>query len=138
MDLLLSHRAGDKGSILNALDLPLPGAPHFPLKIASDVQAFNSTLDMPSCGRDVLYPVPSMKWALAATTGAHHAWHIDCNGFGTVIDVQAGYKWWVVAEEKTVGDFASISLFLDNFSVDKVNEHKWLIEAILLAPGSRL
>lgn len=139
-DLLSSHVAQPPGTgtILNALDLPRPEANHFPTTFASDVEAFTSTIDMPTCGREIPYPSHSMKWGLAATTGAHHGWHIDCDGFGTVIEVKTGWKWWVVAQPRKPSDFASVSLFLEGFDIDKVNDNKWDLDAILLPPGSTL
>jgi hypothetical protein len=137
-DLLDNEDAGENGCILNGLDFPMPGANNFPTSFASDVVAFNRTIDMPMCNRDVIYPSPSMKWALAANSNAYHAWHIDCDGFGTVIKVAAGMKWWLVAKPKLGSSFSGISLFMKNYDLSAINNDKWDIEAILLTPGSTL
>ena len=81
----------------------------------------------------------SMQWGLAAMSGAHHLWHIDCDGFCTYIDTQAGLKWWVVACPKnTFADFSHVALFMEEFHIDAINLEKWDLEAVLLRPGSRL
>lgn len=116
----------------------MPRADHFSSKFASDVEAFYGTLDMPTCHRDTLYPSQSMRWGLAATSHAHHLWHIDCNGFATVIKVKTGLKWWVVGRPKSSSTFSSISCYLDNYELDSINDSKWDLEAILLLPGSTL
>ena len=76
----------EKSKILNALDFPMLSAPHPPTSIASDLAAFNATVDLPMCGHNILFPVASTRWGLAATAGAHHLWHIDCNSLCTYID----------------------------------------------------
>ena len=94
-DLLECQTKGFK--IINALDFPMPSAPHPPTSIASDLAAFVATVDLPLCGRSIPFPVMDCRWGLAATNGAFHKWHIDCDGFGTYINTQAGQKWWVLA-----------------------------------------
>lgn len=128
----------DELKIVNALDFPLASASHPPTAITSDLAAFIGTLDMPFCGRDVPFPVMSCRWGLAATSGAFHLWHVDCNGFGTYIDTQVGYKWWVIARPKQPSDFSGTSLFTQEFELNEANEELWDLEAVLLVPGSRL
>jgi hypothetical protein len=135
-DMLTCHR--EKTKILNALDFPMLSAPHPPTSIASDLEVFHSTVDLPMCARTVLFPVTSTRWGLAATSGAHHLWHIDCNGFCTYIDTQTGQKWWIVARPKNSSDFSCTGLFTDQFRIDAANLNKWDLEAVLLLPGSRL
>jgi hypothetical protein len=136
-NLLKCH--GDGSKILNALDFPMPAAPHPPTAFASDIAAFNTTIDLPMCGRNVLFPAMSTRWGLAATSGAYHLWHIDCNGFSTYIDTQTGKKWWIVARpKKGSAHFSDTELFMKGFDIDGANLNKWDIEAVLLLPGSRL
>ena len=82
----------------------------------------------------------SMRWGLVVTLGAHHLWHIDCNGFATYIDTQTGMKLWFVArpKESQAMDFSSTSLFTEGFQLNAANLDRWDIEAVLLLPGSRL
>jgi hypothetical protein len=135
-DLLDCHRGGLK--IINGLDFPMTSAPHPPTAVASDLAAFIATIDLPFCGRDIGFPVMSSRWGLAAVTGACHLWHTDCNGFGTYIDTQAGFKWWVMARPKQPSDFSSTSLFTEQVTLDGPNGNVWILEAVLLTPGSRL
>jgi hypothetical protein len=93
---------------------------------------------MPYCGREILYPSSSMRWGLAATTDAHHLYHIDCDGFSTGIKVKAGLKWWVVGRPRDPSLLSSASVFLDGFEVDEPNNDKWDLEGVLLVPGSML
>jgi len=136
-DLLGSHMGSLK--ILNALDFPMPCAPHPPTTISSDLVAFTATLDLPFCRRTIGFPVSSCRWGIAATQDAHHLWHLDCNGFATYIDTQAGAKWWVVAHPKEGRDsLSNINTFSGGYDLSGANDEKWFLEAILLLPGSRL
>ena len=116
----------------------MASASHPPTEFASDLAAFIMTLDLPFCGRNIGFPAMSSRWGLAATAGAFHLWHTDCNGFATYIDTQTGYKWWVLAQPKQPSDFADTSLFTEKFAVDAPNGDVWDMEAVLLTPGSRL
>lgn len=136
LDLLRCQQAGLK--IVNALDFPMASAPHPPTSIASDLAAFVATVDLPLCGRSIPYPVMDCRWGLAATDGAFHKWHIDCDGFGTYIDTQAGQKWWVVARPREASGLASTSFFSEKFDLDGDNTDLCITEAILLTPGTRL
>jgi hypothetical protein len=138
LDLLGSHNSDGRGKILNALDFPMPWMKNFPVSYATDVAAFNTTVDMPMCNRNILYPASSMHWGLAATEGAHHLWHIDCDGFGTVIHVMVGLKLWIVGRPLPGFDLSNISQYLQNWDVNALNDTKLEMEAILLAPGSTL
>jgi hypothetical protein len=138
LDLLKSHNSGSRGKILNALDFPMPWMGQFPVSYATDVAAFNATVDMPMCNRNILYPASSMHWGLGATQGAHHLWHIDCDGFGTAIHVLAGFKLWIVGRPLLGFDFSNISQYLQDWDINDLNENKLEMEAVLLPPGSTL
>jgi hypothetical protein len=136
-DVLKCHQENTK--ILNGLDFPMLSAPHPPTSFASDLAAFNATVDLTTCSRNILFPVASTRWGLAATSGAHHLWHIDCDGFCTYIDTQAGQKWWIVARPKNgSADFSRTTLFTEHFDINTANLNKWDLEAVLLLPGSRM
>src|ERR1700733_10679624 len=136
-DMLKCHRK--KTKILNALDFPMVSAPHPPTSFASDLATFTATVDLPFCGHSVSFPMASTRWGLAATAGAHHLWHIDCNGLCTYIDMQTGLKWWIV--EKPTQEpipFSDHTLFTKEYNISAANLEKLDLEAILLCPGSRL
>lgn len=138
-DLIDNHRAGDKGKIINALDFPMPGKEMLSSSIATDVVAFLDTVGSAYCPRETSYPHSSMKWGLAATSWAHHLWHMDCNGLGTYIDVHAGWKWWIVATPRApLVHIADVDIFMNSYLLTSPNSHKFELEAVLLPPGSRL
>jgi hypothetical protein len=106
--------------------------------MALDLAAFHAMVDLPLCGHAILFPVMDCRWGLAVTDGAFHLWHIDCDGFGTYIDTQAGSKWWVLAIPKEPFDFLDISFLTEKFQLDSDNGEVCRLEAVLLPPGSRL
>lgn len=117
----------------------MASAPHPPTSISSDLIAFAATLDLPFCGRAVGFPVFSCQWGITATQDAHHLWHIDCDGLATYIDTQAGAKWWVLARPKEEHyAFSGVNTFSVDYRLNRANQEKWSLEAILLLPGSRL
>ncbi|KAF8240400.1 hypothetical protein L208DRAFT_1212558, partial [Tricholoma matsutake] len=70
-------------------------------------------------------PTASTRWGLAATSGAHHLWHIDCNGFCTYIDTQTGMKWWIVAKPKPGSmHFSDATLFTEEYNISAANLEK--------------
>ena len=135
-DLLECQTKGFK--IVNALDFPMPSAPHPPTSIASDLATFVATVDLPLCGCSIPFPVMDCRWGLAATDSAFHKWHIDCDGFGTYIDTQAGQKWWILARSREACGLSDTSFFTERFDLDGDNGDLWISEAILLTPGTRL
>ena len=109
------------------------------MSFSSDLAAFGATVDLPMCGRSISFPMASTRWGLAATSGAHHLWHIDCDGFCTYIDTQTGAKWWIVAKSKDGSThFSHPTVFTEAYDISSANEEKWDLEAVLLRPGSRL
>ncbi|KAF8220480.1 hypothetical protein L208DRAFT_1202251, partial [Tricholoma matsutake] len=79
------------------------------------------------------------RWGLAATSGAHHLWHIDCNGFCTYIDTQTGMKWWIIAKPKFGSmHFSDAMLFTEEYNISAANLEKRDLEAVLLCPGSKM
>jgi hypothetical protein len=106
--------------------------------MASDLAAFHAMVDLPLRRHAILFPVMDCRWGLAITDGAFHLWHIDCDGFGTYIDMQAGSKWWVLASPKEPFDFLDISFLTEAFQLDSDNGEVCRLEAVLLTPGSCL
>ena len=132
-EILDCHLSG--GRILNALDFPMGKADNTPQYISSDEVAFFQAED----NQRRSYPVAEMRWGIAATAGSYHTWHIDSDGFGTYINVVAGYKWWVLAKPKeSKHHFDEIDLYLKNYDAELTNDTKWDTEGILLLPGSLL
>ena len=145
-DLIDSHRAGPvEGKILNALHFPFPHPPQgcTPLEaLATDVFAFNSTADSEFC-KVMLHPFPfaSTSFGIGATYNAHHAFHIDADGFGMYIWVQNddSCKWLIIATPKCKHGIAGTSLFTaKGFDVDKINTKEFEYKAILLTATMEL
>jgi len=81
-----------------------------------------------------------MRWGLAATAGARHWIHIDCDGLGTVIDVLRELKLWLIftpEEDVSNAIFGDIDQFFNGFDVTNP-PHYWAVEAVYLKPGIRL
>ncbi|KDR76668.1 hypothetical protein GALMADRAFT_67271, partial [Galerina marginata CBS 339.88] len=133
--LLAAHRQ-DGGKILNALNFPGVVLTHPDLPLSSDVVSWNATRSR-KMSQGETYPIPDMRWYLAATHGAAHMWHIDTNGTGTFIESE-GVKCWIVAFRKDDSEafFSDTNCFLPPFDVTTVNKEKWRLEAIILSPGS--
>jgi hypothetical protein len=136
LQLLHQHAQMQDGRVLNALDFPLASGPSPSLYIASDLRAWDSTMDSPLATRSIEYPINHMRWGLAATKGAQHTWHIDSMGVGTCIQVKTGAKWWVVGRPK---DGREDIINIDDESVDveisASNDNIWNVEGMLLKPG---
>lgn len=138
-DLLKSHRSPN-GKILNALDFPMPTRGIRPPEtIATDILAFNETLDDPYCKRTAGFPVSDMYWGLAATNHSFHFFHIDTDGLATAVRPQNGAKYWIVAQPKAGRSFAATDIYVDGkYAIDEMNMDLWEVEAILLTAGTCL
>lgn len=136
------------GRVLNALDIPLPSAGLVSMatdRLASNVVAIEAmngqagAAEAPAAGE--------VSWGLAATAGAYHTWHIDCNGFATIIQVDGGSKLWIVGHPKGEVDdrpdfgtaFGHTNVFASkHFDLDGSNAMLWGAEAVLLREGDIL
>jgi hypothetical protein len=162
-DLLITDQQG-KHRILNILDLPMGGAtipmppqyrcvmptpfclPHSRLcrHLASNEQAWQETRDVEGLVPDAKFPSDDTLWATAATENATTWSHIDDHGMGTIIQVMAGYKYWVILHPKrnqgsAVVDMGSINAFNDKvWSTDNICDAFWEYEGVLLGPGDTL
>jgi len=104
------------------------------------VEAWRITEGLPYCDQEARYPSGDMKWGLAATAGALHWIHIDCDGLATEIDVVTGEKlWFLYTSEEDVSDlsFGDIDNFFNDFDVTSPPMY-WDAEAVSLQPGTRL
>ena len=128
------------GKSLNALDLPL-SIPNPTYSVASESIAWNATKGSAWCKNSDPYPTSDLTWAIAATTGCIHNWHIDADGFNTEIEPWTGCKIWIVASPKklhTYDTFGTTEIFGSLFDVEKSNDHLWNVEAFVLRPGMKL
>jgi hypothetical protein len=93
----------------------------------------------------VQFPSDAMTWATASTRGATTWSHIDDHGMGTVIQVMAGYKYWVIHRPKyndqgfPLVDMGSIDAFNDrSWKEGDISDACWEYEGVLLGPGDTL
>ena len=135
-----SHR---DGKILNALNFPMPEQGLNSFSFSTDAAAWNGTKGTADCGDDKALPLANIRWGIAATTGALHWWHLDCEGFGTYVDTRAGLKWWIVGRRKgTEHNFESFgeidTFFSKRYDMEQPNLDLWDLEAMILPPNTRL
>ena len=131
------HTPDERKKALNAIGLPLPDAGVVRSTYSSDVRAFYRTKNDFACIRSL--PTASMNFALAATPGAHHWWHIDSRGDGTMVGVDTGQKVWAVAGPKDEKDLWSTTVWsTEEVDTRSLKAEKWNVEIIVLNPGDRL
>lgn len=136
MDDLLASVASENGKALNAFDCPLLEPGHPPLSMSSDMTAWNVVLD----NSETEFPTHANRWGLAATAGAHRQMHTDANGFATYVQVKTGMELWIVARPREF-NYAEFSIILNLVDLHHANgliPDSYLLEAILLMPGSQL
>lgn len=131
---LLSSARSERGKSLNGLDFPLISGSPPDAACSSDLKAWEMTMGGPFCHKDP-FPLTATRWGLAATSGSHHGWHIDCQGLATYIDPKTGGKLWIVARPRDRDTFASTEYLVKNLNSGSVD---WDAEGVLLKPGCRL
>jgi len=109
---------------------------------STDSAAWNSMKGTNNCPADQLPPMGDLRWGLAATAGAISWTHIDSNGFGTYFDPSAGKKLIIVGRRKfdrtSLESFSEVDIFLNDFDVSAPNGDRLDLEAVILAPGTRM
>lgn len=66
---------------------------------------------------------------------------MDCNGLGTSVEVKTGTTWWIVARPKDLScldDLLDINKLVAFTAEDVSIPEGWMLEAILLEPGTQL
>lgn len=130
----------------------------FTRTLASNEMAWQMSLGRPGflSSKALAEPLADdLVWGTAATQHAVSWPHIDDEGFGTVVSVQAGSKYWAVgrpkralpfAEKYGLGNMATINAF--GVGNDRFPDKEWQpagdnthlvdYEGILLTPGTVL
>ena len=137
---ILGMALDPNGAIVNGLSFPLPLSAIKRDKLSSEIEAWRLTEGLPFCRNKALYPTSDMRWGLAATAGARHWTHVDCDGLATVVELLCGLKWWILLKPDLPGEpdpSAHVDLFLNDFDPSVVVK-TWDAEAVLLMPGTRL
>ncbi|KAJ3516858.1 hypothetical protein NMY22_g14104 [Coprinellus aureogranulatus] len=139
--VVAEHRLGEKGKIVNCLELPLNGS-IVPMPLFTDVQAFRETKRCP-LPFNWPFPVTDHTWGLAALAGAFHIPHKDSDGLCTMVTVKCGVKWWAVVIPPPETGLPPMHFFGDieqfmNFQPYESDNLPWKVEAVLLRPGDTL
>jgi hypothetical protein len=138
---ILHHAYKEDGRALSALDLPMEDGVPLPEMLCSDKWAWQHTIQKRLCKSSDRFPTSAVRWALVSTAGTHSGWHIDAEGFGTMVQVQneEGLKIWFVAVDREGRDpLGRISHIYDDWEAEKPNTDRWDVEAIALTPGMKL
>lgn len=138
---LLDHVRSKSTVAHNVLDLPMGKSPvpepTMFQHIATDAHSgpYVKALTKPKDLRN------TTKWGTGSTEGALSWAHVDDYGFGTYVGVQAGGKWWVLAErlqqDRHRDEMGDISVF-NGWRVRNIDPKLWTLEAVYLQPGSVL
>lgn len=134
---LLDRSTSGSHVAMNCLDLPIghASAPIPPLytEIASDTYAVNIIKHLMK-----IHDMADVKsWATASTINACSWMHTDDLGLSTVIWVQAGGKWWVLArriKDDPRWDEMSQTTTFEDWKVADIDGSLWELEAVYLKP----
>ena len=85
----------------------------------------------------------SMDWSLIGARGAISPFHLDSEGFGTVVMVLEGSKYWIVAtrmgDSDTIGSFDSLGPdWSPYFLTEGFDTNLFRFEAVHLQKGDML
>lgn len=74
---------------------------------------FSTDLEAYARGETRVYPFQAMRWAIVGLQNAFHTAHIDHKGAGTMVTVESGEKYWILAIPKgqNFKSFASMKAF---------------------------
>jgi hypothetical protein len=97
---------------------------------------YESTFNVPDL-------VSHMEWSLIGGKGAISSFHVDSDGFGTVVAVLEGSKYWVVAtrfgEEENISSIDSLGPTWDPYFVNEGdNVNRFRFEGVHLQKGDML
>jgi len=138
--LLDSDRAAN-GNIISTGRVSLSPSDYPPPdSLASDVTAWNCTLEEPHCKRRIRLPERHTRWITAATSNAFGVWMEEALGFCIYLNAVSGLLWVLIGKPKAQGGriFANISDPITSFDPIASNSRLWDVEAVLLCEGSQL
>lgn len=82
-------------------------------------------------------PYKHTQWGLAGNTSAFLWSHMDGDGMGTSISMQAGHKLWIIGVSKPNVSVDNIR-FIEDWEIDGPNLKNYTWEAVLLWPTDTL
>ncbi|KAJ3566997.1 hypothetical protein NP233_g6646 [Leucocoprinus birnbaumii] len=124
--------------IVHALSIPNLGHPHSSGTNPADSSyvSWAPTNGLPYLSRDATYPFVKLEWRLAGTAGSFSEGHLDPNGFGTRVRINAGIKLWIILEIDGWMDGADFSIPAKLYSAEGFDYSKAQLKPVLLTPGS--
>jgi len=138
MAIVYHHSQNIGGSILNCLDLPGNLEPD--RAVSTEKAAFMATQGLSFCN-DNRYPFPqrSTRWNLCGLKHSNTRFHINRDGFGTVIKSLCGTR--VLFFATLIGDHSVGEI--NTFNSDCYNQGMppkthWVVEPVVLQPGSTM
>ncbi|KAK7017936.1 hypothetical protein VNI00_018497 [Paramarasmius palmivorus] len=138
-DFLSEASKGELGKSLNFLDVPASDSRHATLSIASNMYSHRYTSALPAYnwGNNQV-PNGDLFWHLLANGNAYHTAHIDANGFGTELVVEAGIKLVFIGSSEEHDPFfmARIDAF-STFELDMSGPDSRDLGLLLMFPGDR-
>jgi hypothetical protein len=139
-DLLDSHKS-THGNVISTRRISLSPSDYLPPDtLASDLAAWNSTLEEPFCKRRVRLPERHTRWITAATSNAFGEWTEEVLGFCTYLNVMNGLLWVLIGKPKGQGgrNFTDVSNPATPFDPIASNSGLWDVESVLLCQRSQL
>ncbi|KAF5345703.1 hypothetical protein D9758_013076 [Tetrapyrgos nigripes] len=133
---------GDKGKILNLLDLPGPSHDHpFLPDLYTDAHARTQTHSI-DAERDDLNLLKFLTWHICGTKDSSSRVHVDGEGLGTQVTLESGEKLWTVLlpPKMDFSAFAKVSPF-ERFTmawIKKCKQASFKMIGLRLRPGMTL
>ncbi|KAF6755591.1 hypothetical protein DFP72DRAFT_1067397 [Ephemerocybe angulata] len=110
---LLLH-GKNRTKFIMAPDIPTPNGKSPVVGLASDILAWDMTIDQPWCGRRWEMPRSALRWAEVSTANAYSKLSVSPNGFATQIEIKTGSQLLVVVRPAAFSPHTPASFtFLD-------------------------
>ena len=112
--------------------------------LASNTTAWQQTLGVPGL-LDIPPPLNDTKWGITGGQNALSWPHVDGSGFGTVVSVTTGGKYWILMRERrdanvvtNCGNMQSLSAFTKDWHPAEFQPGVYEYEGVHLTAGSIL
>lgn len=105
--------------------------------IATDVSAFQATVNRPYCGFGHRYPTTNMRWSFFGLKHAVTPFRWTSEGLGTYFQLISGRQVLYIANPLSKEHLAENSCFLaSSYNQDIPDSSDWEISGQILEPGS--
>jgi hypothetical protein len=139
MEALLSHSKLSDGLILSSSEISAVEDFQPDPSLSTDVPAFYSTVDLPHCKSDSIFPRQSIRWSQCSLQHANTRFSIAPNGFAKYKRIQAGIEFIFFAtptSRNKIRDGAAFSN--ERYREELPPATLWEIHSIALLPGTTL